>query len=150
MQRKAAVAYAKKITKYNARWSFPKEEFVPLAIETGGRMHPEFRAFLRRFVLYAVGNAECYDDLTKDERARYTKKIKYLITSISAANAKATARSLLLIREACARAARVPVGAAAPSTQLATQVVAGASGGAAASSGGGAGAGAGVMSADED
>jgi hypothetical protein len=134
----AAAAHEKKIVKYSARWNFPAEEFVPLAIETGGRMHPEFRAFLRRFVLYVVGAAESYSDLTKEERANYTKKIKYLITSVSAANAKATARSLLLIREACARAARVPVGAAAP-TQLVTQVAAGASG-AAASSGGGEGA----------
>ena len=117
----AADAHAQKLAKYESRWSFPSHEFVPLAMETGGRLHPDFRGFLRTYVLYAVGHTDDYSKLKKEERADYSKHMRRLLTSISVAAAIASGMALLYIKDACA-AVKAPPGYIAAPTQLATQV----------------------------
>ena len=123
----AEEAYAGKLAKYQSRWRFPADEFVPLAMETGGRLHPEFRHFLRRFAFVALGSADKYSELTKEERAKYSANIRHLLTSVSVAAARTTGLSLLYIKDACA-AVRVPGAGVAEPTQEATQAASGASG----------------------
>ena len=46
-------AKKRKIAKYGARWSFPAAQgmsLVILAIETGGRMHPDFKLWLKTYL----------------------------------------------------------------------------------------------------
>ena len=93
--------------KTNTNWSFPKEEFTPLAMETGGRMDPAFREFLTRCVIRALG-AEKYSELESEARAVYGDTIKYLLTSISVAIARAAGLSLLHLSEACAKERNKP------------------------------------------
>jgi hypothetical protein len=120
--RAARCAYEKKLEKYQRYWSFPKEEFTPLAIETGGRMDPAFREFLTRCVIRALG-AEKYSELESEARAVYGDTIKYLLTSISVALARAAGLSLLHLSEACARERNKPA-----AQQVAAGGVAGAGG----------------------
>ena len=112
-------AYKNKLAKYKGLWLIPNGEFVPLAMETGGRMHPEFREFLRRYAMVKAG-VDKYSEMTKEQRATSSANIRYLLTSISVAAARATGLSLLCIKDAC-EAVRVPGGSGAPPTQLATQ-----------------------------
>jgi hypothetical protein len=108
----ARLAFERKMDKYKRHWSFPKGEFTPLAIETGGRMDPAFREFLTTCVLRGLG-AEKYSDLEEEARAVYGDTIKYLLTSISVAVARATGLSLLHLSDACAKGRNKPAQQAA-------------------------------------
>ena len=119
-------AYDAKLASYKARFNFPERGFVPLAMETGGRMHPSFRDYIRKFILYYLGTDK-YDGLEKEQRANYSKHVRHIITSVSVAAARTTGLSLLYLKDACA-AARAPPGVEALPTQLATPVVIAASG----------------------
>ncbi len=108
----ATAAHSTKLAKYKKTWSFPKSEFVPLALETGGRMHPDFRKLLRWFVRQPLG-----PDAAKwspEEKAKYSRDLQSLITAVSVAVTRSTSHALLRLKEACD---------AAPGAVNASQVV---------------------------
>ena len=82
---------------YSRRFIVPPGTFYPIAVETGGRFHPEARAFLSKFAAFCVNKPK--SDFNADDRLRYTTILQELLDTLSVAVAKSTAKTLLSSRK---------------------------------------------------
>ena len=82
---------------YSRRFIVPPGTFYPLAVETGGRFHPEARAFLSKFAAYCINKPKA--DFNADDRLRYATILQELLDTLSVAVAKSTAKTLLSSRK---------------------------------------------------
>ena len=96
----AAAAHTGKITKYTNSWTFDPDDFRPLAMETGGRMHPSFVEDLRSVAQYLTAPGP-YKEWSAQEKAAYALKIRTLITTVSVAVTRATSLAVLRLANAC-------------------------------------------------
>jgi hypothetical protein len=102
----ASAAAFRKQKAYDSKWHVPEGNFVPLAIETGGRMDPAYRSFLSDYM--KLQKAGEFKEWEAKEKAKYAADIKYMLTSISVALVNATGRALLRLIDRCNRL-RAPV-----------------------------------------
>jgi hypothetical protein len=95
----AAKAHKDKVASYAARWHHPPAGtsggLVPFAVEAGGRMHPDARAWVARFIRRHVAGDKDFDDFTAEERADYSHHISATLTYLSVALQRCTARTVL-------------------------------------------------------
>ena len=105
----ANLAFAAKLGDYNKRLVFPKDTFFPIALETGGRLHPQTRKFFALLVRLAV-SGQFADDMpmTADQRRRYASKLRNIITATSAQLARSTASAIFCLANKCRTAAARP------------------------------------------
>lgn len=96
----AEAAFKHKEAKYKRNWHFPADGFTPLAMETGGRMHGEFRSFLRWFLQKVIGG-EGYETWGREEKAWYSRRLQFLITAVSVAVTHATSLAISHLRNGC-------------------------------------------------
>jgi len=93
----AKEAFKSKRTKYESRFNMDASEtgFLPFAIETGGRWHPEARSFAANFITTCIGkDPKDYDAIDK---TLYAWTLRRLLDSIDVARAKAVAHALILV-----------------------------------------------------
>ena len=108
----AADAYDSKIKKYSSCFVIPAGAFVPIAMETGGRLHPESRAFLSDFVKQSLLGLEPGEKIAdKDDIRYYNYALRTLLDSLAIALAREVAKALLH------RGGRAKAAAVAPSPQ---------------------------------
>ena len=92
----AAIAYDDKIKKYSRHFVLPVGAFVPIAVETGGRLHPESRALFSDFVKQAMLGLEPGEKITdKDDIRYYNHALRTLLDSLAIALAREVAKALL-------------------------------------------------------
>ena len=74
----------------------PADAFVPIAVETGGRLHPASRALLSDFVKQALLGLEPGEKVeTKDDIRFYNHALRTLLDSLAIALAREVAKALL-------------------------------------------------------
>jgi hypothetical protein len=102
----AKLAFDFKTQYYNARHNFPKGTFFPIAVETGGRMHPETHKFLALLVRLSVtGTLDPDVKMEADQKRAYAAKLRFVITATSAQLARSTAAAIYCLANACKVAA---------------------------------------------
>jgi len=90
----AAVAFKEKIDLYSRLYIIhPIKSFVPISIETGGRMHETSKKYLQTICCRLVGGDP--KNWSKKEQARYNSSIRHLMDSVSLALAKSVASALI-------------------------------------------------------
>ena len=90
----AAIAYQSKIDAYSKLYTIhPIKSFVPISMETGGRMHKDSKTYLQTLCCRLIGGDP--KNWTKNDQSRYTYSIRNLMDSVSLALAKSVARSLI-------------------------------------------------------
>ncbi len=97
---------------YSNRWNLKGSNvrFLPFALETGGRMHPDALAFLKDCVRKYV-SANKREEWTAEERRLYASKLSDLLMSVGVSVARGRAVSLLYMAR---RANALLAGHAAP------------------------------------
>jgi hypothetical protein len=97
--RAADLAARRKVAQYKKRWLIDQgiARFRPFAVETGGRLHPDARAYLRLRVEEHVSAKE-RKEWTAAQKEKYASTMASLLIAISAATARGTARALLHIQ----------------------------------------------------
>ena len=92
----AAAAYDSKIKLYSSRFVLPAGALVPIAVETGGRLHPASRALFSDFVKQALLGLEPGEKVeTKDDIRFYNHALRTLLDSLAIALAREVAKALL-------------------------------------------------------
>ena len=99
-------AHSDKINKYNRRFEIPRGQFEPIAVETGGRLHPASRRALGDFVKAAVG-VDPGEAIPAELAATYQRAMRTVLDSLSVSLAREVAVALL--HGGAERSARVPV-----------------------------------------
>jgi hypothetical protein len=99
-------AHSDKINKYSRRFEIPSGQFEPIAVETGGRLHPASRRALGDFVKAAVG-VEPGEAIPADLSAKYQRAMRTVLDSLSVSLAREVAVALLY--RGAERSARAPV-----------------------------------------
>lgn len=90
----AAVAYNEKIDLYSKLFVIkPAKSFVPISIETGGRMHAASKKYLQTICCRLVGGDP--KNWNKKDQSLYNSSIRHLMDSVSLALAKAVAHALI-------------------------------------------------------
>ena len=74
-------------------WRVPEGDFVPFAVETGGRLDARARAFLASFVCMCIGKPR--KEFTKEDLKWYARAMRELLDSVTVAVAKSVATTLL-------------------------------------------------------
>ena len=98
----AKLAFDFKTQYYNARHNFPKGTFFPIAVETGGRMHPETHKFLALLVRLSVtGTLDPEVKMEADQKRAYAAKLRFVITATSAQLARSTAAAIYCLGKQC-------------------------------------------------
>ncbi len=101
-----------KIKKCSSCFVIPAGAFVSIAMETGGRLHPESRAFLSDFVKQSLLGLEPGEKTTdKDDIRYYSPAPRTLLDSLAIALAREAAKALLH------RGGKAKAAAVAPSPQ---------------------------------
>jgi hypothetical protein len=95
----ADLAARRKKAHYKKRWLIDQSttRFRPFAVETGGRLHPDARAYLRERVEAYVSEEE-REEWTAEQKKTYALTMASLLIAISAATARGTANALLHIQ----------------------------------------------------
>ena len=98
-------AAALKINKYKEFVEDHASDFVPLAMETFGRMHPAYRNFLKKLTVAAVTNCRIPD--TKSARTKYyTRLVQETSVCLQRGNAHTLLVAAALYRKRAAKTAR--------------------------------------------
>jgi hypothetical protein len=111
----ADLADRRKKAHYKRRWLIDQSatRFRPFAVETGGRLHPDARAYLRERVAAYVSEEEP-KEWTAQQKELYASTMSGMLIAISAATARGTATALLHIQS---RVRRYAAGGAAAAIQ---------------------------------
>jgi hypothetical protein len=90
-------AYAKKQAKYTARFAIEVGEFVPLAIEVGGRFHPGVAESVEEVIADHVTATSGRDrnSWVESDVIQFRTSVKYVLTALSFAVARSMALTLL-------------------------------------------------------
>lgn len=93
----ASAAYLDKQNKYAGRYIIPKGQFVPLAIETGGRFHPAVRKTVTEIITDHISSTtkRNREQWVKDDIEQLNSSVKYVLTALSFAVARSVALTLL-------------------------------------------------------
>ena len=93
----ASAAYLDKQNKYVGRYIIPKCQFVPLAIETGGRFHPAVRKTVTEIITDHISSTtkRNREQWVKDDIEQLNSSVKYVLTALSFAVARSVALTLL-------------------------------------------------------
>jgi hypothetical protein len=108
---------------YEADFVIPKDSFIPLAMETGGRMHPNTRHFLRDFARRRTSLNPDKKAWTQEEKSVYLRTLETLLATVSVALVTAVSRSLQHGMRAATRAGHDPVLKAQAQALVAAQAV---------------------------
>jgi hypothetical protein len=87
-------AHSDKIKKYSSRFEVPGGAFEPIAVETGGRLHPDSRKALKTFVRHALG-IDKEEAMPPDLAHRYQMALRTVLDSLAVALAGQVALALL-------------------------------------------------------
>jgi hypothetical protein len=87
-------AHSDKIKKYSRRFEVPGGAFEPIAVETGGRLHPDSRKALETFVRHALG-IDNEEAMPPDLAHRYQMALRTVLDSLAVALAGQVALALL-------------------------------------------------------
>jgi hypothetical protein len=90
----AGLAATFKIDHYSKKYAIPPGQFLPLAIETGGRMHSGTLEFFKVFIMGVIGK-DNKSDFTAEETRFYNSHFRKLVENVSNAVALETAKALL-------------------------------------------------------
>lgn len=90
----AQESYSGKIDKYSRRFEIPGGQFEPIAVETGGRLHPASRRALADFVKAAVG-ADAGKAVPPEVSSRYQRAMRTVLDSLAVSLAREVATALL-------------------------------------------------------
>ena len=96
-------AHSDKIKKYSSRFEVPGGAFEPIAVETGGRLHPESRRAIKAFVRHALG-IDKEENLPPDLAHKYQMALRTVLDSLAVALAGQVALTLLAGGPGCTRA----------------------------------------------
>ena len=92
----ASAAHKRKITTYTTAYDFPYGTLVPISFETGGYAHPDTMAFFKRYIKYGMSDGTATESVwTSQTRTEYARRIHVVCTTLSIANARTTANTLL-------------------------------------------------------
>ena len=87
-------AHSDKIKNYTRRSEIPGGEFEPIAVETGGCLHPSTRSALKRFVKASLGIA-VDEPMPPDLAYKYQQALRTVLDSLAVALAREVAIALL-------------------------------------------------------
>lgn len=91
----AEAAHSNKIKKYNDCFVIPVGEFEPLAMETGGRLHPRALGALKTFVKAVSLGLGATDPIPVHQMPKYNRALRVLLDSLAVSLARQVARALL-------------------------------------------------------
>ena len=91
----AEAAHSDKINTYNGRFVIPVGEFEPLAMETGGRLHPRALGALKTFVKATTLGLGATDPIPVHQMPKYNRALRVLLDSLAVSLARQVARALL-------------------------------------------------------
>ena len=91
----AAAAHSDKIKKYTDRFVIPEGEFEPIAVETGGRMHPRTHTALRACIKACLFDLDPTDSVPSDQVNKYNCALRVLLDSIAVSLARQVAKALI-------------------------------------------------------
>ena len=87
-------AHNDKINKYTRRFEIPGGEFLPIAVETGGRLHPMARAAFKTFVRTTLG-IDPAEPVPPDMAYKYQLAMRTILDSLAVSLAREVAIALL-------------------------------------------------------
>lgn len=87
-------AHSDKINKYSRRFEIPGGAFEPIAVETGGRLHPESRRAIKTFIKHSLGIDE-EAPMPPDLAYKYSQALRTVLDSLAVALAGEVALALL-------------------------------------------------------
>jgi hypothetical protein len=90
----ASKAHNDKVKKYCRRFEIPAGQFEPIAVETGGRLHPSARRTLTAFVKWTLGLG-CEEKVPPDLAYKYQRALRSVLDSLSVSLAREVAGALL-------------------------------------------------------
>ena len=108
----AQEAHERKLEFYNKHWVIPGGEFVPMAMETGGRFHPTARRFFKLYTRSYTSQEADTSLWTPKEWVKYNRALIDILVTVSVSLRRAVTRSLLYLAAEVA-GAQAPGAAAA-------------------------------------
>jgi hypothetical protein len=84
------------VAKFNEykQYKIPQGRFVPLAIETGGRMHKDMREYICTYIKQGISMQD-FKEWSPAEKALYSKSVGHFLTGISVALTTSNAINLI-------------------------------------------------------
>lgn len=113
----AHVAYLAKVRKYNDNFVIPDGEFLPLAMESSGFLHPVFHKFVKDHMRLHISGRP-FGEWSAEEKVQYSITISAALQRIGVAARRAYARMVIRLGKAVPAfqlpgALQVPLGAGA-------------------------------------
>jgi hypothetical protein len=87
-------AHSDKINKYSRRFEIPGGAFEPIAVETGGRLHPESRRAIKTFIKHSLG-IDGEAPMPPDLAYKYSQALRTVLDSLAVSLAGEVALALL-------------------------------------------------------
>ncbi len=83
------------MTRNNGDYVIPVGEFEPLAMETGGRLHPRTLEALKTYVKATCLGLNTSDPIPLDQAPKYNRALRMLLDTLAVPLARQVARALL-------------------------------------------------------
>jgi hypothetical protein len=92
----AAIAHSKKTNLYSNTYDIPSGHMVPLSAETGGRLHPVFKEYIKGIVTMGLATADAAEPVwTPATRSEFSSRLTAAFVTINIAIARSVAIALI-------------------------------------------------------